>query len=70
MARLLAYLLLIVVAAFALLALVWLVGQILTGVGLFLAGAAGVLGRTLLFLLLAALLGGVAYFLASAYRRS
>lgn len=69
MARLFASLLAVVLLAFVALALVWLVGQVLTGVGVFLAGAAGVLGRTLLYLLLATLLGGVAYFLASAYRK-
>jgi hypothetical protein len=47
---------------------VWLAGQLLALVGAFVIGTAGVLGRLLGFLLLAGGLGGLAYFVASAWR--
>ncbi|WP_027482138.1 hypothetical protein [Deinococcus pimensis] len=69
MGRLLAGLLAVVTAALVALAAIWLLGQLLQFLGVFLAGLAGVLAGLLWFLVLAVLLGGLAYFLASVYRR-
>ncbi|WP_235692550.1 hypothetical protein [Deinococcus aquaedulcis] len=58
----------VVLLAVTALALVWLLGQLLTGLGIFIVGAAGVLGRLLWFLLVAGGLSGLVYFVASAWR--
>lgn len=68
MTRLLLALVGVVLLALAALALIWLAGQLLALVGAFVIGTAGVLGRLLGFLLLAGGLGGLAYFVASAWR--
>ncbi|WP_339095870.1 hypothetical protein ACINK0_13080 [Deinococcus sp. VB343] len=46
----------------------WLAGQVLVVLGALLTGAAGVLLRLMLFLALAALVGGASYFVANAWR--
>lgn len=69
MSRLLASLLAALSLAALALAAIWLLGQLLRFLGIFLSGLAAVLAGLTWFLLLAALLGGLAYFLASAYRR-
>ncbi|GAA5512139.1 hypothetical protein Dcar01_00853 [Deinococcus carri] len=58
----------VVLLALTALALVWLAGQLLVGLGAFVVGLAAVLARLLRFLLLAGVLGGLAYFIASAWR--
>ncbi|PTA69236.1 hypothetical protein [Deinococcus arcticus] len=58
----------VVLLAVTALALVWLLGQLLTGLGIFIVGAAGVLGRLLWFVLVTGLLSGLVYFVASAWR--
>lgn len=68
MTRLLLALAGVLLLALTALALLWLAGQLLAGLGAFVVGAAGVLWRLLVFLLLAGGLGGVAYFVASAWR--
>ena len=70
MTRLLLALAGVVLLAVTALAAVWLLGQLLTGLGLFVVGAAGVLGRLLWFLLITGVLAGVVYFVASAWRPS
>ncbi|KEF35034.1 MULTISPECIES: hypothetical protein [Deinococcus] len=52
------------------LALVWLAGQLLVGLGAFVVGTAQVLWRLLGFLASAGFFGGLAYFVASAWRPS
>ncbi|PYE54992.1 hypothetical protein [Deinococcus yavapaiensis] len=59
----------LLIAAFGLFA-VWLAGQVLQFLGVLLTSLAVVLARLAWFLLLAAVLGGLAYFLASVYRKS
>ncbi|WP_291429406.1 hypothetical protein [Deinococcus sp.] len=68
MTRLLLALAGVILLAVTALALVWLIGQVLVGVGAFVVGAAGVLGRLLWFLLVTGLLAGLVYFVASAWR--
>lgn len=68
MTRLLLALVGVVLLAVIALALVWLAGQLLVGLGAFVVGAARVLARLLAFLIAAGLLGGLAYFIASAWR--
>ncbi|MDO4245507.1 MAG: hypothetical protein Q4C89_05755 [Deinococcus sp.] len=46
----------------------WLAGQVLVVLGALLTGAASVLLRLMLFLALAALVGGASYFVANAWR--
>lgn len=46
----------------------WLAGQVLVVLGALLTGAVGVLLRLMLFLALAALVGGASYFVANAWR--
>lgn len=70
MTRLLLALAGVVLLAVTALAAVWLLGQLLTGLGLFIVGAAGVMGRLLWFLLITGVLAGVVYFVASAWRPS
>ncbi|WP_229784412.1 hypothetical protein [Deinococcus radiotolerans] len=70
MTRLLLALAGVVLLAVTALAAVWLLGQLLTGLGLFIVGAAGVLGRLLWFLLITGVLAGVVYFVTSAWRPS
>ncbi|ABF45458.1 MULTISPECIES: hypothetical protein [Deinococcus] len=68
MTRLLFALAGVVLLALTALALLWLAGELLVGLGAFVVGTAAVLARLLRFLLLAGGLGGLAYFLASAWR--
>ncbi|MBZ9753406.1 hypothetical protein K7W42_21460 [Deinococcus sp. HMF7604] len=68
MTRLLLALAGVVLLAVTALAAVWLVGQLLTGLGAFIVGTAGVLGRLLWFLLVAGGLSGLVFFVASAWR--
>ncbi|UBV43844.1 hypothetical protein LAJ19_06415 [Deinococcus taeanensis] len=68
MTRLLLALAGVVLLAVTALGAVWLLGQLLTGLGVFIVGAAGVLGRLLWFLMLTGLLSGAVYFVASAWR--
>ncbi|MFB9994880.1 hypothetical protein ACFFLM_23300 [Deinococcus oregonensis] len=68
MTRLLFALLGIILLAVAALALVWLAGQLLVGLGVFVVGAAGVLGRLLWYLALTGVLAGIVFFVASAWR--
>ncbi len=70
MARLILAAIGVVLLAVAALALVWLLGQLLVGLGAFVVGTAGVLWRLLGFLIVVAGLGGLVYFLASAWRPS
>ncbi|CAM3172057.1 hypothetical protein DESA109040_00745 [Deinococcus saxicola] len=70
MARLILAVIGVVLLAIAALALVWLLGQLLVGLGAFVVGTAAVLWRLLGFLILAGALGGLVYFLASAWRPS
>ena len=50
------------------LALIWVLGQLLVGVGVVVVGTAGVLSRLLWFLVFTGLLSGLVYFVASAWR--
>ncbi|MGM9322865.1 hypothetical protein [Deinococcus aquaticus] len=68
MTRLLLALAGVILLAVTALALVWLIGQVLVGVGVVLVGAVGVLGRLLWFLLVTGVLAGLVYFVASAWR--
>ncbi|MFW8626080.1 hypothetical protein [Deinococcus sp. ME38] len=68
MTRLLLALAGVILLAVTALAAVWLLGQLLTGLGVFVVGAVGVLGRLLWFLLVTGLLGGLVYFVTSAWR--
>lgn len=70
MARLILAAIGVILLAVAALALVWLLGQLLAGLGAFVVGTAAVLGRLLGFLIVAGALGGLVYFLASAWRPS
>lgn len=70
MARLILAALGVILLAIAALALVWLLGQVLSGLGVFVSGTAAVLGRLLAFLIVSGALGGLVYFLASAWRPS
>lgn len=58
----------VILLAIVALAVIWLVGQVLVGVGGIAVGAAGVLLKVLWFLMVAALLGGLVYFVANAWR--
>lgn len=58
----------VLIAALALFG-VWAAGQVLQFLGVVLASLAVVLARLAWFLLLASVLGGLAYFLASVYRK-
>ncbi len=69
MTRLVAALLGLLLLALLGLAGVWLLGQLLAGLGTFVVGLASVLGSLLRFLLTAGLVGGVVYFVASSWRR-
>ena len=69
MARLVVALLGVVLLALLALAGVWLLGQLFIGLGAFVVGAAGVLGRLIWFLLVAGVLCSVVYFVTSSWRR-
>lgn len=69
MARLVSAVVGVVVLAAVALLVVWLLGQLLIGLGIFVVGLARVLTGVAKFLLIAGALCGLAYFLASAYRR-
>lgn len=58
----------IVLLAVTALALIWVAGQVLVGVGVLAVGTAGVMLRLLWFLIVAAGLGGLVYFVANAWR--
>ncbi|GHF31324.1 hypothetical protein GCM10017781_04480 [Deinococcus metalli] len=68
MARLLLALIGVVLLAVVALALLWLLGQVMVGVGAFVVGTAGVLSRLLWFLIFTGLLSGLVYFVTSAWR--
>ncbi|UQN06385.1 hypothetical protein [Deinococcus sp. QL22] len=68
MTRLLFALLGVILLAVTALALVWLAGQVLVGLGVFVVGAAGVLGRLLWYLAFTGVLAGIVFFVASAWR--
>ncbi|GAA5532592.1 hypothetical protein E5F05_13900 [Deinococcus metallilatus] len=68
MTRLLFALAGVVLLALTALALLWLAGQLLVGLGAFVVGVTAVLVRLLSFLIVAGGLGGLAYFIASAWR--
>ncbi|WP_231881580.1 hypothetical protein [Deinococcus puniceus] len=68
MTRLLFALLGVILLAVTALALVWLAGQLLVGLGVFVVGAAGVLGRLLWYLAFTGVLAGIVFFVASAWR--
>lgn len=68
MTRVVFFLLGVALLAVTALGALWLLGQLLAGLGAFIAGTAGVLLRLLWFLAVAGVLGGVAFFLASAWR--
>ena len=68
MSRLLLSLAGVVLLAVVALAVIWLAGQLLVGIGVLALGTAGVLLRLLWFLIVAAGLGGVVYFVANAWR--
>ncbi len=51
------------------LASLWLLGQLLSGFGRFLVGAAAILGGALRFALVAGVLSGLAYVLGSAWAK-
>lgn len=59
-----------VLLAVTALAAVWLAGQLLSGLGAFIVGASTVLWRLLWFLVMATVLGGLVFFVASAWRPS
>ncbi|WP_188963846.1 hypothetical protein [Deinococcus aquiradiocola] len=69
MTRLLVALLGVVLLAILALAAVWLLGQVLGGLGAFVVAAASVLAGLLKFLLLAGVLCGAVYFVTSSWRR-
>ncbi|MGI8747460.1 MAG: hypothetical protein ACR2J4_03775 [Deinococcus sp.] len=69
MTRLVAALLGLLLLALLGLAGVWLLGQLLAGLGTFVVGLASVLGSLLRFLLTAGAVCGVVYFVASSWRR-
>ncbi|MFC4637059.1 hypothetical protein [Deinococcus hohokamensis] len=58
----------VVLLAITALAVVWLVGEILAGLGAFVVGASVVLWKLLWFLILAGVLGGLVFFVTSAWR--
>lgn len=68
MTRLLFALLGVILLAVTALALVWLAGQLLLGLGVFVVGAVGVLGRLLWYLTFTGVLAGIVFFVASAWR--
>ncbi|WP_205413547.1 hypothetical protein [Deinococcus wulumuqiensis] len=68
MSRVLLFVLGVLLLCAAALAALWAAGQVLVALGALLTGAAGVLGRLLIFLVLGAGAGGVSYFVASAWR--
>jgi hypothetical protein len=68
MSRLLLVLLSVTLLVLLALAGLWLIGQLLSGLGGFLVASALVLGGALRFAVLGALLGGLAYVLGSAWR--
>ncbi len=68
MTRLFVLLLGVLLLALVTLTGVWLVGQLLSGLGAFVVAAAGVLAGLLRFLLLAGGLCGVVYFVTSSWR--
>ncbi|MFC4455015.1 hypothetical protein [Deinococcus sonorensis] len=69
MGRLISAVVGVLLLAILALAGVWLLGQLLTGLGAFVVATAGVLGGLLKFMLVAGVLGGLVYFLASTWRR-
>lgn len=69
MTRLIVAVLSVVLLALLALAGVWLLGQLLTGLGALIVGVASVLGGLLKFLLAAGVVCGVVYFVASGWRR-
>ena len=68
MARVILALVGVLLLAVTALALIWVLGQLLVGVGVVVVGTAGVLSRLLWFLVFTGLLSGLVYFVASAWR--
>lgn len=68
MARLLLALIGVVLLAVVALGLVWLLGQLLVGMGAFVVATVGVLSRLLWYVVFTGLLAGLVYFIASAWR--
>ncbi|WP_205750484.1 hypothetical protein [Deinococcus fonticola] len=68
MTRLLLGALGVILLAVVALGVMWLAGQLLVGVGVAALGTAGVLLRLLWFVIVAAGLGGVVFFVANAWR--
>ncbi|MFC4425712.1 hypothetical protein [Deinococcus navajonensis] len=58
----------VVLLAITALAVVWLVGELLAGLGAFVVGASVVLWKLLWFLVLAGVLGGLVFFVTSSWR--
>ena len=69
MTRLIVALVGVVVLALLALAGVWLLGELLTGLGGLIVGVASVLGGLLKFLLVGGVVCGVVYFVASSWRQ-
>lgn len=69
MGRFVSGLVAVVVVVIAALVLLWALGYVLQFLGIFLTGLASVLASLAWFLLIASVSCGVAYFLASVYRR-
>ena len=68
MSRVILALIGVILLAVVALALLWLLGQVMAGVGAFVVGTAGVLSRLLWFLIFTGVLSGLVYFVASAWR--
>lgn len=68
MSRVILALLGVILLAVVALALLWLLGQVMVGVGAFVVGTAAVLSRLLWFLIVTGVLSGLVYFVASAWR--
>lgn len=68
MSRVILALLGVILLAVVALALLWLLGQLMVGVGAFVVGTAAVLSRLLWFLIVTGVLSGLVYFVTSAWR--
>ena len=58
----------VILLAVTALAMIWMAGHVLAGLGRVVAGTAGVLFKLLWFLIVAGVLGGLVYFVTSAWR--
>lgn len=68
MSRVLLFLAGVIIMALLALCIIWLAGQLALGIGLLLVGLSDIFFKLLWFCLLSGLLGGVAYFITSAWR--